>query len=217
MADEIFEKKGRLTIPYRWSYGQALTGFFKATATDKQIMGATCTKCAKVIVPPLGLCGRCFAPTGKDWVKVSDRGTLITFTTVYLPFPGQPKEPPYTYGMIKLDGTDTFFAHLIEEIEAEEIYCGMRLEALWSEERKGDLYDILYFRPEASIASEPPKEAAKKERPKKKSETKKEKAPKEAKDAKKAKAGKKDKEKKETKKKATEKAKAKGAKKKING
>ncbi len=148
MGELITEVRGKLSIPYRWSYGESLTRFFEETKLNKRIMGARCTKCNKVLVPAQKICGRCFAPTQDEWEEVSDHGRLVSFTTVYLPFPGQPTDPPYTYGMILLDGASTQLPHLIREIEPEAIECDMRVQAVWSEERKGDLYDIRYFKPE---------------------------------------------------------------------
>jgi uncharacterized OB-fold protein len=49
--------------------------------------------------------------------------------------------------MIKLDGSNTQFSHLINE-PPEELECGMRVRAIWSETRRGDLFDILYFKKE---------------------------------------------------------------------
>lgn len=142
------EVRGQVSLPYRWSYGKALTRFFQESRDNKRLMGTRCPRCSSVTVPAARICTRCFVET-TDWVEVSDHGVLETFTTVHLPFPGQPTEPPYTYGLILLDGASTYFSHLIEE-PAEALRCGMRVEAVWSDERKGDLFDILYFRKEES-------------------------------------------------------------------
>ena len=148
MSEPVKEIKGRLVIPYRWSYGRSLSLFFEYTRVEKKLYGARCTKCGGVIVPPIVVCGRCFAPTEKEWVQVGDRGELVAWTTVYYPFPGQPTQPPYTYGYVRLDGANTTFPHLIQEVDPENLYVGMRMEAVWNDDRKGDLYDIKYFRPE---------------------------------------------------------------------
>jgi hypothetical protein len=83
----------------------------------------------------------------QEWVELSDEGTLLTFTVVYLPFIGQPTEPPYVYAFIMLDGADVQFPHILSEVEPEDVKVGMRLKAKWAEERKGTLHDIEYFRP----------------------------------------------------------------------
>ncbi len=152
-AKPLLEVKGDLKVPYSWSYGETLSKFFTETRDNKRIMGARCTKCGGVLVPPVGLCGKCYAPTEKEWIPVSDHGRLVSWTVVYLPFPGQPTEPPYCYGMIKLDGMNTQFPHMIHGAvkgKWDDLEVGMRLEAVWNENRKGDLYDIAYFKKEGT-------------------------------------------------------------------
>ncbi|MEW5944874.1 MAG: Zn-ribbon domain-containing OB-fold protein [bacterium] len=147
LEPKIREVKGKVSVPYNWAYGENITKFFKETRDNKRIMGTRCSKCRKVLVPPVALCGRCFAMTEEKWVELPDTATLVAHTVVYLPFPGQPQEPPYAYGMLRFDGADTQFPHLIGGIEFDKIKCGMRLKAVWNEERKGDLFDIKYFEP----------------------------------------------------------------------
>ena len=143
----VKEVRGQVSIPYRWSYGQALTRFFEESRDRGRLMGTKCPRCASVIVPAARICTICYVETS-EWVEVSDHGVLVTFTTVHLPFPGQPTEPPYTYGLILLDGASTYYSHLINE-PVERLACGMLVKAVWSEDRKGDLFDILYFIREA--------------------------------------------------------------------
>ena len=147
-AKPVMECSGKLTVPYEWSYGETLTRFFTTTRDKKQIMGTKCPKCNSVLVPPVKVCGRCFTQTLPEWIEVPDRGKIVSFTVVYLPFPGQPHEPPYCYGMIRLDGTNTQYPHMIKEIDFDKIEIGMRVQAVWNDERKGDLFDIKYFEPE---------------------------------------------------------------------
>ena len=144
----VKEVRGQISIPYRWSYGKSLTRFFEESRDNKRLMGTKCPRCASVIVPAARICTPCYVET-TEWVEVSDHGVLATFTTVHLPFPGQPTEPPYTYGLITLDGASTYYSHLINE-PVESLACGMRVQAVWSENRKGDLFDILYFKREVS-------------------------------------------------------------------
>jgi len=108
--------------------------------------GSKCTSCNKVVVPIAGLCARCFADTEPDALPVKDEGILDSFTIVYLPYPGQPASPPYAYGMIKLDGTSNYFMHMVDGIPLEDIKVGMRVRAVWNDDRKGDFYDIKYLR-----------------------------------------------------------------------
>ena len=56
---------------------------------------------------------------------------------------------PYVSATILLDGADIGLMHLIQEVEADQVHMGMRVEAVWSppEERGPTLESIRYFRP----------------------------------------------------------------------
>jgi hypothetical protein len=150
MSDkEINEIHQTVEVPYKWSYGRYWTRFFREIKENQKIYGSRCTKCKGVLVPPVRGCGKCYALTEDEWVEVPDKGTVVSYTVVHLPFPGQPTEPPYAYTHIRLDGTDTDFIHILGEIDFDKIKIGMRVQAVWKdkEERKGDLLDIKYFKP----------------------------------------------------------------------
>ncbi len=134
-------------VPYHWCYGKSNTEFFERLKEESMFYGSKCTSCNKVVVPIAGLCARCFADTEPDAVPVKDEGVLDSFTIVYLPYPGQPSTPPYAYGMIKLDGSSNYFMHMVDGIPLEDIKVGMKVKAVWNDERKGDFYDIKYFKP----------------------------------------------------------------------
>jgi uncharacterized OB-fold protein len=54
---------------------------------------------------------------------------------------------PFAYGIIRLDRADTNFVHLIGGCEVDKIRNGMRLEAVFAENRDAGILDIAYFRP----------------------------------------------------------------------
>ncbi|NUM42620.1 MAG: AMP-binding protein, partial [Leptospiraceae bacterium] len=139
---------GHLNIHYKWVYGEALAKFYTGLKNEGKFYGSKCPKCKKIQCPPKSYCGVCFEEC-TEWVELPNIGTLESFTTVYMEFPGQPMKPPYTYGFIKLDGTHTHVYHLIEGIPEVEIKIGLRVEAVWEDpgKRKGNLHDIKYFHP----------------------------------------------------------------------
>ncbi len=138
-----------LKVPYRYSMGATTSKFFIEIRDHKKILGIRCPKCKVVFVPPRSVCGRCFSPLGK-WVEVGDRGTVQTYTIVHYPSAVQPVPTPLIYGIIKLDGADTGLAHLISETDYEKLRVGMRVQAVFKEERVGNMLDILYFKPISS-------------------------------------------------------------------
>jgi hypothetical protein len=144
--------EGMISLPYRWALGPVFTRFFEEFK-DKKIMGTRCPKCNRVLVPARRFCPRCFEDT-TEWVQVSDRGTIKTWSLITFEFSGQPKKPPYLQGLVDLDGADTALAHFIGGVDLSDlekvknkVKIGMRVEAKWRDERQGNIFDIKYFEP----------------------------------------------------------------------
>jgi uncharacterized OB-fold protein len=135
-----------LRVPYRYSMGGVPSKFFIEIRDNQKIMGIRCPSCDVVFIPPRSTCGRCFSQL-QEWVEVSSQGTLETYTQVRYSTPVQPAPAPFYYGIIKLDGADTGLAHLVGDLKGKEPRIGMRLQAVFKEERKGNMLDILYFKP----------------------------------------------------------------------
>jgi hypothetical protein len=109
-------------------------------------MGIKCPTCNQVYVPPRSTCKACFGKLN-EWVEVSHKGTLLTYAVAYQPYPPQPVEPPIVYGIVQLDGADTGFVHLLGEVDLEQLRIGMRVQAVFKKQRKGNILDIKYFKP----------------------------------------------------------------------
>ena len=140
VADKSFET-------WFLNYAGTVCSEFLAELRDKKrILGIKCPQCNRVLVPARPTCAMCFRKT-EEWKEVSDTGSLITYTTVYQPPPCQKIEPPIIYGIILLDGADTGLLHLLGEVDPKNLNIGMRFQAVFKEERKGDIRDIKYFRP----------------------------------------------------------------------
>jgi uncharacterized OB-fold protein len=144
--------KGKITLPYQWALGPTNSRFFDAFQ-EKRIMGTRCAQCERVLVPARSFCSRCFLDVN-EWVQVMDEGTLRTWVLINFPYADQPKEPPYIIGVIDLEGADTSFTHFVGGLDSYEIddlqktvRIGMRVKALWSEKREGNIFDIAYFKP----------------------------------------------------------------------
>jgi len=120
---------------------------------NKRIMGTRCEKCKRVLVPARSFCSDCFVET-KEWVQISDEGTIRTWVLIDFAYEGQPKEPPYIVGVIGLDGADVGLAHFVggvklDDVEtvARQVRIGGRVKAVWKENREGHILDIHYFKP----------------------------------------------------------------------
>ncbi len=135
-----------LKVPYRYSMGPVSSRFFIEIRDNQKIMGIRCPQCDVVFVPPRATCGRCFSQL-QEWVEVGNQGTLETYTQVRYSTPVQPAAAPFYYGVIKPDGADTGLAHMIGDLKGKEPRIGMRVQAVFREDREGNILDILHFKP----------------------------------------------------------------------
>ena len=136
-----------IELHYRFAAGQAASRFLRGLQQGR-ILGQRCPVCGKVYTPPRGACAADGVPT-TDEVELSGRGTVTTFCVVNVPFYGQKIKIPYVSATILLDGADIGLMHLIQEVEADKVRMGMRVEPVWAppEERAQSLESIQYFRP----------------------------------------------------------------------
>ncbi len=81
-------------------------------------------------------------------MELGERGILLTYTVVWRHHPQlSPLPLPFGYGIIRLEGADTGFLHLLYEFEEGELKAGLAVEAVFAEEREGSILDVRYFRP----------------------------------------------------------------------
>jgi len=134
-------------LTYRFTPGAAMSRFLRGIEQGR-ILGQRCPVCQKVYTPPRGSCPACGVPTEEE-VELPGTGTVTTFCVVNVPFYGQKIEIPYVAATILLDGADIGLTHLLQEVPAEKVHMGMRVEPVWvaPEERKPTLESIRYFRP----------------------------------------------------------------------
>lgn len=137
-----------IELIYDYTPGYATSRFLKHIRDEGRLIGQRCPSCGKVYVPPRGSCAACGVATDEE-VPVSDRGIVTTFCVVNVPFYGQKIEIPYVSATILLDGADIGLFHLVQEIPADQVRMGMRVEAVWVEpdQRTPSLESIRYFRP----------------------------------------------------------------------
>ena len=137
---------GRIKVPYKWYAGETGSRFLVALRDRKELWGTRCPECGRVWVPPVKSCGECFALTD-EWVRVKDTGTLESFTVAHYSHDMQPVKAPIAYGLIKLDGADGALLHLIAADDLGSLKAGMRVKAVFADEREGSILDIRHFVP----------------------------------------------------------------------
>jgi uncharacterized protein len=131
---------------YSYSAGPVRSKFLLSLRDSQKILGTKCPTCGRVYVPARSICIKCFGDIN-EWVEISDEGTLETFTIVYESQPIYHANPPFAFGIIKLDGADTGLVHRLGEADFKRIHIGMRLKAVFEDRLKGDIRDIKYFKP----------------------------------------------------------------------
>lgn len=152
MQQELLEIVIPLDLRYRWSAGPHLGAFLRALK-DCRIIANRCPTCGRLQLPPAPICGRCHIHMGEDWVELSHRGTVISFSFVVDPMYdagiGDMRPVPYTIAAIVLDGgADVAFFHKLEEMDPQKVTIGMRVEVVFRpfEQRMGSMEDIVHFR-----------------------------------------------------------------------
>ena len=143
---DVFVYHGKIYIPDTYTAGAVGSRFLIELRDNKKIMGTKCPACDLVYVPARSVCKYCFGKLDQ-FVEVSDRGTLQTYTVACQQNGVQPVDPPIIYGIIQLDGASTAMVHMLGEVDLEELQIGMRVKAVFKEKRVGSILDIKYFKP----------------------------------------------------------------------
>lgn len=140
-------------VPYRFAAGAYMEKFLTELRDHGQLYGIRCPQCQRVQMPPRIVCAVC-GVKNDQWVPLGPEGVLAGYTIMYLPLTdpttGKPHEPPFVYGSVRLDGSDSVVDHLIHvDPDPAQIIIGMRLRAVLRppEQRTGDLTDIVHFAP----------------------------------------------------------------------
>lgn len=132
---------------WRYASGAAMERFCEGLR-NKRIEALRCRECGRRYLPPRPYCGNCRLHLS-DWVPVADEGVLEAWTVVYLPFldgrTGTVRNGPYGMGLIRLDGADTTLNHYLAETDPSRLAVGLRARAVWRDDLRGAIDDILHF------------------------------------------------------------------------
>jgi len=132
---------------YTRSLGPILSQFMTGLANG-QVLGAVLSD-GRVAVPPPE-----FDPTTlaalTELREVGTSGTVLTWSWVSEPLPGQPLDRPFAYALIQLEGADTPLLHAVAVDSPAAMSTGMQVEIAWAPERTGSITDIAHFVPTGS-------------------------------------------------------------------
>lgn len=151
MADaEVLRADHVLEFPYKRSVGPILGRFFTELRDNQRIVGIR-TKRGQVIVPPAEVDPDTLEDLSADAiVPVANTGVVKSWTWLSDPRPYSAYKKPHAWALIQLDGADTNMLHAVVVDGEAKMSTGMRVKAVWKDERQGHITDIAHFAPEAS-------------------------------------------------------------------
>ena len=92
-------------------------------------MGSRCTGCGHTAFPPRADCPKCLGGEF-EFVEMSGRGTVVTFTRIDAAPAGFEDVAPFTQGVVDLEETGRLLAWFGESIDTEEIAIGMPVQVV---------------------------------------------------------------------------------------
>ena len=98
--------------------------FYKFLQQSK-LMAGKCLKCGKIHLPPRPLCDNCYS-TEFQWVEISGKGKLLTYSVIHVAPPQFQSLIPYTVGIIELEG-GLKIPGMIQNLKQEQLKIGMPL------------------------------------------------------------------------------------------
>jgi scaffold protein (connect acetoacetyl-CoA thiolase and HMG-CoA synthase) len=103
---------------------------FYKYCSERKLMAVRCIRCRQVMVPPRAICSNC-RHSRVEWVELSQKGKLVTYTIVHVS-PQQFKHmTPYAVGIVEMpEGVK--IPSIIRTSRLEDLKIGMQLEADFS-------------------------------------------------------------------------------------
>lgn len=144
--EDSFIVDGKLALPYQYFAGRTGSKFLIALRDEKTILGIKCNKCNKVFVPPRSACEHHIEEKCTEWVELAGTGVVTGFTVIRYEEPYQPLKPPYILALIKLDGADSSFAHIVKGVSPKEMRVGLKVKAVFAKKTTSTIMDIDHFK-----------------------------------------------------------------------
>ena len=92
---------------------------------EKKLMAAQCLQCGKIHLPPRPICDNCFSQDF-EWVRVSGRGKLLTYTVISVAPEQFQALAPYAVGIVQLEN-GLKIPGIIQGLKQEQLKIGMEL------------------------------------------------------------------------------------------
>lgn len=148
-----------VNLTFSYAAGEAASRFLVALRDERVIYGTRCPECRRVLVPARSFCPRCFVDTA-EWLAVGPQGVVTAVaprtppSALSSPDRGHPLAAssafslqPSAFALIRLDGADTALVHRVGETARLAPRVGLRVVAVFAEDRTGSILDIDHFAP----------------------------------------------------------------------
>ena len=114
---------GTLIIKYNLPIGK--TSKFWKELEKGRIFTTKCKKCKKINFPPVADCGLC-GSSEVDWIELSGKGKILTYTKVFVKPSSFSEEKPYIVAIAELDEGIKVLSW-VTGVEIEEISVGKQV------------------------------------------------------------------------------------------
>jgi len=112
-----FEKFGEISY-----IAETKVADFVKYLEEGEIAATKCKACGRLYFPPRADCIDCLS-SDVEWIPLSGRGKLITYTTAYFAPAGF--EAPYTLAVAELEEGVRVFTRISKDVKQDEIEIGM--------------------------------------------------------------------------------------------
>ena len=147
---EIIVSRQVISVPERFATGPVMGYFLQELRDNARIMANRCPSCGRHQVPPREVCAVCRVEADQ-WDEVGPEGVIRHYDIVYYaspdPLTGEARDVPYVLCWVNLDGTqgDAPLWHLLEAPDLSKVRNGLRVRAVFADQRTGSMEDIKHF------------------------------------------------------------------------
>ena len=117
---------------------------FERFLDEGKLMGARCTGCKTLFVPPRAICAKCHS-SEMEWVETEGEGQLVAFTCIAIGPPemieeGYDRNNPYCTGAVELVEGPRVVARIegVDTLHPETIKIGMPVKATFLHQGAGE-------------------------------------------------------------------------------
>lgn len=142
-ADPVTVVTTPVEVALTYHPGPVEEAFLRGTQ-ERRLLARQCSKCAKVYLPPRGVCSMCGTAFTDEIIEIGEPGnqvgTIATFAVVNVPFAGREVDLPYAAVEVLWDGAHITSQFLFRGAPLEDVRMGGRVRAVWKD---GDLEPTL--------------------------------------------------------------------------